>query len=86
MLAQAYTECTHGPDTAHVRIPLHWPPPVPSHAGSHVLVSCDGDGEAVIFLPLIFEAGDFGVHGEPVLCFGIKLLSRENKNPYQLRF
>lgn len=46
---------------------------------SNILVSCDSDGEAVIFLPLIFEAGNFGVHSEPVLCFGIKLLSRENK-------
>lgn len=82
MLPQAYTEYTHGPDTAHIRTPLHWPPPAPCHTGANILVSCDGDGEAVIFLPLIFEAGDFGVHGEPVLCFGIKLLSRENKNPY----
>lgn len=82
MPPQTYTECTYGPDMAYIRTPLHWPPPALRHTGAHILVSCDGDGEAVIFLPLIFEAGDFGVHGEPVFCFGIKLLSRENKNPY----
>lgn len=60
----------------------HQPRVTLEHTGAHILVSCDRDGEAVIFLPLIFEAGDFGVHGEPVLCFGIKLLSRENENPY----
>lgn len=46
---------------------------------AYVLVSCNRDGEPVILLPLISEARDFGIHGEPILCFSIKLLSGKKK-------
>lgn len=47
--------------------------------GAYVLVSCDCDGESIILLPWILEAGNFCVHSEPILRFSIKLLSGKKK-------
>ena len=54
------------------------PPALHAHA-AYVLVSRNSDRESIIFLPLIFEAGDFCVHSEPILRFSIKLLSGKKK-------
>lgn len=41
-------------------------------------VSCDGDGEAVIFLSGILHARHFGIHSETIPGFTVDLLQRTN--------
>lgn len=54
------------------KLSIKWP------SSESIPVSRDGDGETVVFFPRVSHARHFGIHGETIPRFAVKLLQKTN--------